>query len=303
MNTIFAGKGETMKNIKRILGTACLLLATSLVAAQKSDFGVWTSIEASTKLNKQLELSLEGEYRTQDMSSQSERIATGISLSYKNKKVPFLKADVGYSVMSMYGLGETTIKYEKNDDGSYEQDENGNFIPKHKNVDAPYWYTRHRGTASLTGSVKWGRFKFSLRERYQFTHRMRSYCDRERWYYNPFHVMFPDDIPEYELDDDPESEDYSYMTDTKSAKNDHKLRSRLAVSYDIKKCPFEPFIEVEVYNQLDNAFAYDKIRYTIGTEYKINKEHKLTLYYRCQDYADTDEVVNHVLGIGYAFEF
>ena len=88
---------KTMKKIRRFLGTGCLLLASSVAIAQ-SDFGVWSSIEASTKLNKQLELSLEGEYRTQDMSSQTERIATGIGLSYKNKKVPFLKADVGYSV-------------------------------------------------------------------------------------------------------------------------------------------------------------------------------------------------------------
>ena len=287
---------------KNLFGVVCLLLAAATATAQ-SDFGVWTSIEGSTKLNKSLELSLEGEYRTQDMSSMTERIATGISLSYKNKTVPFLKADVGYSVMSMHGLGETAIKYNTDDEGNFEVDDDGNLIPKHMNVDAPYWYTRHRVTASLTGSVKWGRFKFSLRERYQFTHRMRSYCDRTRWYYDPFHKMFPEDVPEYYLDDDPESDDYSYMTDEKKSKSDHKLRSRLAVSYDIKKCPFEPFAEVEVYNELDNAFAYDKIRYTIGTEYKINKEHKLSLYYRYQDYADIDEVSGHVLGVGYAFEF
>lgn len=288
---------------KNLFGVVCLLLAAATATAQ-SDFGVWTSIEGSTKLNKSLELSLEGEYRTQDMSSMTERIATGISLSYKNKNfLPFLKADVGYSVMSMHGLGETAIKYNTDDEGNFEVDDDGNLIPKHMNVDAPYWYTRHRVTASLTGSVKWGRFKFSLRERYQFTHRMRSYCDRTRWYYDPFHKMFPEDVPEYYLDDDPESDDYSYMTDEKKSKSDHKLRSRLAVSYDIKKCPFEPFAEVEVYNELDNAFAYDKIRYTIGTEYKINKEHKLSLYYRYQDYADVDEVSGHVLGVGYAFEF
>ena len=281
--------------MKRFLGIGCLLLASAAAVAQ-SDFGVWTSIEASTKLNKQLELSLEAEYRTQDMSTLSERIATGISLSYKNKKIPFLKADVGYSVMSMYGMGETAIKYRTDDDGNFEMDDEGNLIPKHMNVDSPYWYTRHRATASLTGSVKWGRFKFSLRERYQFTHRMRSYCDRERWYYKTYKK-------EFYLDDDPESDDYSYMTDEKKSKSDHKLRSRLAVSYDIKQCPFEPFAEIEVYNELDNAFAYDKIRYTVGADYKINKEHKLTFYYRYQDYADIDEVSGHVLGIGYAFEF
>ena len=296
-----------MKSIKRILGTGCLVLAATTMAAQ-SDFGVWTSIEGSTKLNKKLELSFEGEYRTQDISSTTERVSGAVNLSYKDKNfLPFLKADVGYTYMYMQYMGETTVKYETNDEGEFELDDNGAYIPKHKNVDAAYWTARHRATASLTGSYKWGRFKFSLRERYQFTYRMPSQCDRTRWYYDPFHEMFGD--PEYYLDenqyngDGSLNEDYSYMTDEKKAKSDHKLRSRLQVSYDIKGCPFEPFAEVEVYNELDNAFAYDKIRYTVGTEYKINKKNKLKAYYRYQDYADVDEVSGHVLGLGYSFEF
>ena len=292
-----------MKSIKRILGTGCLVLAATTMVAQ-SDFGVWTSIEGSTKLNKKLELSLEGEYRTQDMSSMTERASGAVNLSYKDKIfLPFLKADVGYTYMYMHYPAETAIKYETDDEGNFEFDDEGNFIPKHKNVDAAYWTARHRATASLTGSFKLGRFKFALRERYQYTYRMPSQCNRVRWYYDPFHNLMPDDIPEYYLDEDPESDDYSYMTDEKSAKSDHKLRTRLSVDYDIKKCPFAPFAEIEIYNELDNAFAFDKIRYTVGTEYKINKKNKLKAYYRYQDSADIDEVGGHVLGLGYAFEF
>lgn len=289
-----------MNKRNRILSFGCLLLAASTAWAQ-SDFGVWTSVEGSTKLNKQLELSVEGEYRTQDMSTMTERASGAINLSYKNKAIPFLKADVGYTFMYMHYPAETEIKYQEDDEGNYETDANGAFIPKHKNVDAAYWTARHRATASLTGSFKWNRFKFSLRERYQFTYRMPSQCNRTRWYYDMYHEL--SGAPEYFLDTDPNSEDFSYIVDDKNAKSDHKLRSRLQISYDIKKCPFEPYVEVELYNQLDNAFAYDKIRYTIGTEYKINKENKLKLYYRYQDYADLDEVSGHVLGVGYAFEF
>ncbi len=277
-----------MNKRNRILSFGCLLLAASTAWAQ-SDFGVWTSVEGSTKLNKQLELSVEGEYRTQDMSTMTERASGAINLSYKNKAIPFLKADVGYTFMYMHYPAETEIKYQEDDEGNYETDTNGAFIPSHKNVDAAYWTARHRATASLTGSFKWNRFKFSLRERYQFTYRMPSQCDRERYDYHPDFGVW-DDMPQQTVDD-------------KKAKSDHKLRSRLQISYDIKKCPFEPYVEVELYNQLDNAFAYDKIRYTVGTEYKINKENKLKLYYRYQDYADLDEVSGHVLGVGYAFEF
>ena len=273
----------TMKSVKRILGTGCLLLATSAMVAQ-SDFGVWTSVEGSTKLNKKLELSLEGEYRTQDMSAMTERVSGAVNLSYKDKNfLPFLKADVGYTYMYMQYMGETEVKYKEDEDGVLTD------VPKHKNVDAAYWTARHRATASLTGSFKWGRVKFSLRERYQYTYRMAAECDRERYYYNE---------PFQEWDPNPE-----LMVDEKLAKSDHKLRTRLQVSYDIKKCPFEPFAEVEVYNELDKAFALDKVRYTVGTEYKINKKNKLKAFYRYQDYADIDEVSGHVLGLGYAFEF
>ena len=277
-----------MNKRNRILSFGCLLLAASTAWAQ-SDFGVWTSVEGSTKLNKHLELSVEGEYRTQDMSTMTERASGAVNLSYKNKAIPFLKADVGYTFMYMHYPAETEIKYQEDDEGNYATDAIGAFIPSHKNVDAAYWTARHRATASLTGSFKWNRFKFSLRERYQFTYRMPSQCDRERYDYHPDFGVW-DDMPQQTIDD-------------KKAKSDHKLRSRLQISYDIKKCPFEPYVEVELYNQLDNAFAYDKIRYTIGTEYKINKENKLKLYYRYQDYADLDEVSGHVLGVGYAFEF
>lgn len=281
--------------MKKNLCIGCLLLAASTAWAQ-SDFGVWTSIEGTTKLNKQLELSIEGEYRTQDNSTMTERASGAVNLSYKNKNfLPFLKADVGYTFMYMQYPAETAIKYQEDDNGVLTD------VPKHKNVDAAYWTARHRATASLTGSVKWGRFKFSLRERYQYTYRMPAECERERWYYDPYHLKTGN--PEYYLDTDPNSKEYSYMTDTKKAKSDHKLRSRLQVSYDIKKCPFEPFAEVEVYNELDNAFAFNKVRYTVGTEYKINKKNKLKLYYRYQDYAEIDEVSGHVLGIGYAFDF
>ncbi|MBR5841938.1 MAG: DUF2490 domain-containing protein [Bacteroidaceae bacterium] len=280
-----------MKSIKRILGTGCLVLAATTMVAQ-SDFGVWTSIEGSTKLNKKLELSLEGEYRTQDMSSMTERASGAVNLSYKDKNfLPFLKADVGYTYMYMQYMGDTEVKYLTDEDGDYELDGEGNLIPKHMNVDAPYWTARHRATASLTGSFKLGRFKFSLRERYQYTYRMAAECDRERYYYYGY--------PFNEWD----METPEFLVDEKEAKSDHKLRTRLQVSYNIKGCPLEPFAEVEIYNELDNAMALDKVRYTVGTDYKINKKNKLKVYYRFQDYAGIDEVSGHVLGLGYAFEF
>ena len=58
------------------------------------------------------------------------------------------------------------------------------------------------------------------------TYRMPAQCDRERYGYHPVFDAW---------DEEPE-----IMVDDKKAKSDHKLRSRLQISYDIKKCPFEP---------------------------------------------------------------
>lgn len=46
-----------------------------------------------------------------------------------------------------------------------------------------------------------------------------------------------------------------------------------------------------------------KTRWTVGTEYKINKKHSFDLYYRYQDHEDDDETNGHVLGVGYKFKF
>lgn len=271
-----------MRTVKRIFGIVCLLLGAGVAHAQ-SDFGIWTSVEGSAKLNKKWELSLEGEYRTQDISSMTERMSGAVNLSYKDKRIPFLKADVGYTFMYMNYPGETNIKYHEDDNGLSTE------VPKHMNVDAPYWTARHRLTASLTGTLKWGRFKCSLRERYQYTYRMPSQCNRERYDYNPAFDAW---------DEDPE-----LLIDDKLAKSDHKLRSRFSVTYDIKKSPFEPYAELEIYNQFDENLTFDKVRYTVGTAYKINKEHKLKVYYRYQDYFDASDVDCHVFGMSYAFEF
>jgi len=53
---------------------------------------------------------------------------------------------------------------------------------------------------------------------------------------------------------------------------DHNLRNRLTVGYNIRKWKFDPEIAVEIfYNYRNNYQGFNKIRCTIGTEYKINK--------------------------------
>lgn len=254
--------------------------------------GLWTNVEGNTKLASGLGLSFEAEYRMRENFSTSDRANIGVSLSYKNKNwLPWLKVDAGYSFIYNNNPAETSQKYE--DDGA---------TPKHINVDDAYWGMKHRATASLSGSWKVGRFKLGLRERYQYTYRAAATCDRIRWYYNPLHEIVPE-VEEYYLVDDPNDADYSYFTDNKNPKSDHKLRSRFSASYNIRQCKFEPFAEIEFYNELDNRLLLDKIRYTVGSDYKISKTQKVSAYYRYQDHSDGDELGGHVIGVGFSFDF
>ena len=278
-----------------------VLLAFPLLGihAQGDGVGLWTDVEGETKLSKGLGLSFDAGYRARDNFAASDRASVGVGLSYKNKTLaPWLKVDAGYTFIYKNTPGKTTIKYLT--DGT---------TPKHMNVDAAYWGPRHRATASLTGSFKVGRFKLSLRERYQYTYRVATTCQRTRYYYNPLYDLFKDinpDIEEWYLNEDATDEDYSYMTDAKNPKHYHKLRSRFAASYDIRKSKFEPFAEVEAFNDLTSNFALEKMRYTIGTDYKLSKTSKLSLYYRYQSEFsddDDDETGGHIVGLSYSFDF
>lgn len=288
-----------MKTLRHIFCLVLLAAPFLSVLAQGEGVGFWTDVEGETKLAKGLGLSFDAGYRARDNFSASDRASVGVGLSYKNKTfAPWLKVDAGYTFIYKNTPGKTTIKYMP--DGT---------TPKHMNVDAAYWGPRHRATASLSGSFKAGRFKLSLRERYQYTYRVATTCDRTRYYYTAnydFLKQFDPTLEEWYLNEDAADEDYSYMTDAKNPKHYHKLRSRFAASYDIRKSKFEPFAEVEAFNDLTGNFALEKMRYTLGADYKLSKTSKLSLYYRYQSEFsddDDDETGGHIVGLSYSFDF
>lgn len=150
----------------------------------------------------------------------------------------------------------------------------GNIIPS-------FWYNRHRAYFSATGKLKLGRFDLSLRESYQFTQRV------GRW------------VPKYASDGVTPKDD-EWITN----KCKHILRSRVECDYNIKKSRFTPSVSVEMYNNLTESFAVEKIRYTLGCAYKINKRNSIDLFYRyiqVPSSGDADER-GHVIGLGYNFK-
>lgn len=142
-----------------------------------------------------------------------------------------------------------------------------------------YWGVKHRFYASLTGSYKFkNNIKISLRERWQYTYRPEKTV--ERWDF-----------------DDEEWEDK-----VRDAKGKHQLRSRLQISYDRRRALLTPYVSAELYN----SSGIEKIRYTLGTDIRLSKQHSLNVFYRFQDMrnsAEDDDPDMHYLGIGYKFKF
>lgn len=158
------------------------------------------------------------------------------------------------------------------------------------------WKMRHLVNVDVTGSYKVGRVKLSLRERVRFNFRS-------------------DSVNKYEHAD-------PFIS----------LRSRLKAAYDIRQCRWEPYAYVELYttlnarNAVPNFKTYEvgykqyinRLRFSVGTEFKINNYHRLDIYYRFhlnQSYdarykankgdlkSWTHEKQNcHVFGIDYKFK-
>ena len=141
----------------------------------------------------------------------------------------------------------------------------------------------------MAGSVSAGYFSFSLRERWQYTYRPEAQDKK----YN------------FKWAEDADDNDYisGYAMEPVKGKGKNVLRSRLQVSYDIPNSKFEPFANAEMFNDNDGI---SKMRYQIGTDYKIKKKHVLSLTYRYQTVNNNDDEGEgnaHLIGLGYMYKF
>lgn len=139
-----------------------------------------------------------------------------------------------------------------------------------------YWTVRHRVYAGFGLSTDVGRWSFSLRERWQYTYRPEKTTTR------------------YDFDN------AKWEDTTVNGKAGSVLRSRLQVEYDIPLCTWTPYASVELYN----AWSVEKIRYTLGADWKITKQHSIGLYYRFQQYRHSEDGTNiNIIGASYNFKF
>jgi hypothetical protein len=154
------------------------------------------------------------------------------------------------------------------------------------------WEVRHRWSVFLTLSKQIGRVSFSLREKYQQTYRQ--------------------GVPGTEVDSTFNRDALGWEYETKERANPKKvLRTRLQASWDIRKSKFEPYASIEVFHLLNDPVntGAGRLRYTIGTDYKLTKKDKLTLFYRYNNELTTnrsgeeEDPDSHYIGIGFSHKF
>lgn len=278
-----------MRN-KRILGTvAALLLVGAAAQARGDDFGLWTEINVAKSLPHDLELSFEGEYRMEDHLRKTDRIGGTLSLGYKATK--FMKLKVGYALLCGYNSEERKDKYTN--------DVQDPFFYEGYNLTESYWSLRHRFKADVTFDKKFFKWlKVSLRERYQYTYRPEQEVPRLK--YRGINNQTPSG--DYEFIPSPGSPESD--PDVKHEKRTHMLRSRLEFQYDRKKCNWKPFVSFEVYNNLGQQMKTDEYKVMCGTDYKISKQHKVSMSYLYNTDMEAHPYESrHVLIVGYSFDF
>lgn len=244
------------------------------VMAQGDDFGIDLSLEAQKKINKKWSVGIEGEYRDRNDLKTNDRWSLGLGVDYKVAK--WLKASAGYTYL--YGSTDARTTYFDVDDTAVAID--GDADAGDKKYDYPrYWTSRHRFNVSLTFDKKlFGDFRFSLRERWQYTYRPEQTIQR-----------------------------YSYLEGqdvdkTYSGKGKNVLRSRLQIEYDKKGLAVTPYVNAELFN----AWSLQKVRYNVGLDWKISKQHSIGAFYRYQNVRsddDDNEPNMHMIGLGYKFKF
>ncbi len=143
-----------------------------------------------------------------------------------------------------------------------------------------YWGNRHRFYASVTGDYKFANnIKLSLRERWQYTYRPGTTV--QRW----------------------DFDNEQWEDKVRSGKGKNVLRSRFQIEYARKRALLTPYANVELYN----SWALDKVRYTVGTEIRLNSLHSFDVFYRYQHMSSVDDDEYdpnmHYLGVGYKFKF
>lgn len=137
-----------------LLATLPLAATAQTDVALSPDYGGRVSVGFDKKIVKGLHLSLEEEIRIDNNFTSFNRFHTTVALHYK--VLPYLKVGVGYALINPYSSNNNAFKN-----------------------------ARHRLMFDATGTLKFGLWQLSLKERFQITHRTGDF----NIYQNPANLM------------------------------------------------------------------------------------------------------------------
>lgn len=102
-----------------------------------------------------------------------------------------------------------------------------------------------------------------------------------------------------------QNKDEDFFT-SESSYNLYNLRNKFSVDYNIKNFKFDPFLNLELYRQIEdvNTNELSKLRWTVGFEYSLKKFGDLELFYKIDN--ELNKSYNkdtYIIGLGYKFSF
>ena len=255
-----------MNKMRNLLWALALVPCT--LYAQGDDLGCQLGVELDKKLARHLRLEIAEEVRTRDDMSAIDRFSTDIGLRWE--LLPWLHLNGGYVFLVDHRKHISHYK-----EGDREVLKGMAEVGDRKNL-REFWGVRNRAYASFTVSKQWGDFKLSLRERWQYSYQVERIAE-ERYNYV---YKKSDKVP------------HLYH-----GKAQHYLRSRLTITYKPQEVPVKPYACVETYN----AWDLERVRYTVGAEWKINKRNTLDAFYRYRYESDhdDDDPCCHIIGLAF----
>ncbi|MBQ0019039.1 MAG: DUF2490 domain-containing protein [Bacteroidales bacterium] len=265
------------KNLLLTLFAALPFTAWAGNDGDNDDFGAWMELSAKKDLPHDLSVGVEGELRMHDNSSTVDRWSLGANLGYKVNK--YLKVGVGYQILDDY----TSDKISKE-----ERDVTTGELMAYRYTPS-YWTPRHRFYTEAVGSIKlWKWLRISVRERYQFTHKTEKTITGR----------YDTEAPDWERD--PVKDKFN------ECKSRQVLRSRIKLQLDKKHLDWSPFVAVEFHNNVavGEYMSFDKLRTSVGTEYKINKQNDVSLsYVMTLDRTAHPYQTMHAICASYSYDF
>lgn len=287
-----------MRKLRIIVALLVICVQAVRLNAQ-DDLGVWIGAGLEKGIAKGADIQIEGQYRFSDMFRTTDRWNASVSLSkriYRNKSKSFnVKGALSYKFIKVYFPWSTKNKSPYDliaDDLDPQYYIDNEFDFNHTNS---YSENRHRITAALSAGLEAGRFKFTLRESYQYTYSDSIYVSRTK---HRFEYIYDE-----ELEDDVMTHTLVNDNTGKGGMDKHILRSRVGISYNIPHWKYDPFVTYELFNNLNQGLSLEKSRLTAGVDFSFAKKHDFKIAYVWQGEKDDDSSTSAAISIDYVFSF